>query len=127
LNFITTLKEPAKFYTASMEAIIYPFNPKTPAYRMADDFSISSPRLGMYADNYNARSEQERSAVIAHGYNTNGGFLTENGYYSLCGHALAEAKQEELPEPMTSILTLDVADQNLVDYIVGASGRLYTV
>lgn len=127
LNFITTLKEPAKFYTAAMEAIIYPMNPKVPAYRLADDFSISTPRLGMYADTYNAKNEQERATIIAHGYNTNGGFLTEKGYYSLCGQGLAEVKKEEFPEPLTSVLTLGVSDQNLVDYIAGASGRLYSL
>lgn len=127
LNYITTLKEPAKFYTASMEAIIYPMDTHLPAYRMADDFSISSPRLGMYADKYNAKSETERKSVIAHGYNTNGGFLTETGYFSLCSHDISELKKEEFPEPLTTILTLDVIEQSLVDYVVGESGQLYSV
>lgn len=124
LKFVKKLKEPAHIYSSSMDIILYPLNPSQEAYRMTEDFSVYHSELGLYAKTYNSKTTQERAQYKALAYN-NGGFLTETGYSSICGSGMVEVKESEFPEPLNTMITLDKEGQNLVDYVVGASGRLY--
>ncbi len=123
-RFITKLKSPAKFYTSSLDTILYPLD-QTPAYRMTEDFTYPAHALGMFADAYNKVSTDERRNFKAHNYGEKGGYLSHEGYTSLCQREISVVKNSNLPEQMINIFNLD-ENGEYAGVLVGASGRLYS-
>lgn len=127
LQEVTKLSAPAHIYTMSMDTTIYPFDHSIPAYRKADDFQLDKSAIGMYAEDYNSKSVQDRLKYKSHSYHLGGGIITEDGFSSLCGSGLTQITKDQLPEDLEKFVTLKKEGPNPVDYALGTSGALYFI
>lgn len=127
LRLVKELASPARIHSYSTETILYPLDKDQKAFRMAEDMTLEVPRLGMYAEYYNGKSSNDRKSFKSVSYNANGGVLTEEGFSSICGQpSLSTLPMSSLPEVMETQITVADSFKGLKDYLVGASGKLYS-
>ncbi len=130
IKSLAKLNEPAVVLNSYDNLTIYPLDTAIPAYRTNRNAVTPIASIGLFANSYNAETQEEKSKYKNISYLGVGGLLKENTLITVCGNATALFNQDLSTEgEFNSLISLSVdqSDSDRATTLVRNDGKLFTV